>query len=251
VSEAPASPAAPAPPTTPPARAPHHAWHLPGSARWASVIGALAALVLVVAPFLPWVAVEKGEAERLGRALVDAARADAGSPGALGFRELGHKLERDHVLTGLDLVQWSREARSRLADPRSEAAADERTRARITRGWNVVPWVVLGHAGLALLLACYILWHRFARFRPSLQVLAGTVAGMALLLAGSLSWLWRPLEGLVSPGPGHLALLVGGAGLLVALVGTVRVIHLLGVLLATLLTLVALIALGWAYLGGA
>jgi hypothetical protein len=228
----------------------HHAWHLPGHARWASVIGALAALVVVAAPFLEWMHVRPAEADRFGRALAEAARAEPPGAGSAGFHALGRKLERAHALTGLDLVQWSREARARLGDPRSADASDERTRERIVRIWTVVAAIVLGLTGLAALLACYILWHRFARFRPSLQVVAGVTAGLALGVAGALSFLWRPFQGLITPGPGHLALLVGGAGLLVALVGTVRVMHLLGVLLATGLTLAALIALAWVYAGG-
>lgn len=228
----------------------HHAWHLPGHARWASVIGALAALVVVAAPFLEWMHLRPAEADRFGRALAEAARAEPPGAGSAGFHALGRKLERVHALTGLDLVQWSREARSRLTDPRSADAADERTRERLVRIWTVVALTVLGLAGLALLLACYILWHRFARFRPSLQVVAGVTAGLSLGLAGGLSFLWRPFQGLITPGLGHLALLVGGAGLLVALVGTVRVMHLLGVLLATGLTLAALITLAWIYAGG-
>jgi hypothetical protein len=194
--------------------------------------------------------VRPSEADRFGRALAEAARAEPPGAGSAGFHQLGRRLERAHALTGLDLVQWSREARARLNDPRSADAADERTRARLVRVWTVVAVSVLGLCGLALLLACYILWHRFARFRPSLQVVAGVVAGLSLGLAGALSFLWRPFEGLITPGPGHLALLVGGAALLVALVGTVRVVHLLGVLLATGLTLAALVALAWVYVGG-
>lgn len=227
-----------------------HAWRVPGSARWASTLGALGALLLLVAPFLPWLTIEPSEAERFGLALAEAAAKEPAGAGSEGFAALGRSLAERHELTGLDLVQWSREARARLSAERSASAAAPDERARLLRGWTVVALVVLGMGGLALLLAAYLLWHRLARFRPPVQVLAGALAGVSLALAGGLTWLLRSFGATASVGSGHTALLVGGAASLVALVGTVRVIHLLGVLLVTALTLLALGALAWAYVAG-
>lgn len=227
-----------------------HAWRVPGSARWASTLGALGALLLVAAPLLPWLTIEPSEAERFGRALAEAAAQEPAGAGTEGFAALGRRLAERHELTGLDLVEWSRGARARLEAERSASAATPEARARLVRGWTVVAVVILSLGGLSLLLAVYLLWHRLARFRPPVQVLAGALAGPALALAVGLTWVLRSFGETASVGSGQTALLAGGAALLVALVGTVRVIHLLGVLLATALTLLALGALTWAYVAG-
>lgn len=235
-------PARPAPSTLP-------AGHLPGSARWGSVLGCLSALLLLAAPFLPWVRVQPAEAEAFGRAVVQAAADEGPGAGNEGFAQLGARLAREHQLTGLDLVQWSREARARLADPRSEAAGTARERELRSRAWDLLAGLVLGMAAGALLLACYLLWHRFARFRPPLQVLGGLLSMAGLGCAMGVIFAWRLFDDLLQPGPGHALLLLGGVGLLVSLIGTVRVLHLPFVFLGLLVSAAALALLGWVYVG--
>lgn len=228
---------------------PTPAGHLPGSARWGSVLGCVSALLLLAAPFLPWVRVEPAEAEAFGRAVVQAAADEGPGAGNEGFAQLGGRLAREHQLTGLDLVQWSREARARLADARSEAAGTARERALRSRAWDLLAGLVLGMGAGALLLACYLLWHRFARWRPPLQVLGGLLSMAGLGCAMGVIFAWRLFDTLLKPGPGHALLMVGGVGMLAALVGTVRVLHLPLVFLGLLVSAAALGFLGWVYVG--
>jgi hypothetical protein len=250
--DAAAPPAAPGPATLPaPAAgarplAPHL---LPWSARWGAVLGCLSALLLVAAPFLPWVRVRDVEATAFGKAVAEAAAEEGPGAGNEGLAQLGQRLASAHELTGLDLVQWSREARARLADARSEAAASTRERDLRARAWALLTGLVLGMGAGALLLACYLVWHRFARFRPPLQVLAGLLSMAGLGCAMGVIFAWRLFEGLLQPGPGHLLLLLGGVGLLVSLIATVRVLHLPLVFLSLLVCAAAIALLGWVYLG--
>lgn len=240
--------AAPSPPQGP-ARPGLPAGQLGLHARWGAVVGCVAALLVVAAPFLPWVRVRAADAQAFGRAVVEAVAEEGPGAGNEGFRQLGERLAGAHELTGLDLVQWARQARARLSDARSEAAGSPRERELRARTWTLVVALVLGMGASALLLACYLLWHRFARFRPPLQVLAGLVSMAALGCAMGGIFAWRLFDDLLQPGPGHLLLVLGGLGLLVALIGTVRVLHLPLVFLGLLASAAALALLGWVYMG--
>lgn len=232
-----------------PAPVPPRSGQLGKEARWGAVLGCVAALLLVAAPFLPWVRVQEADARAFGQALSEAVAEEGPGAGNEGFRQLGERLSTRHVLTGLDLVQWAREARTRLSDARSEASGSPRERELRARAWNLLAGLVLGMVALGLLLASYLLWHRFTRFRPPLQVLAGLLSMAALGCASGVLFAWRLFPHLLQPGPGHLLLALGGLGLLVALIGTVRVLHLPLVFIGLLVSALAVALLGWVYMG--
>jgi hypothetical protein len=194
--------------------------------------------------------VEAGEAERFGRELAIASRAEAQDGGTPGLADLGDRLATRHVLSGMDLVHLAREARARLADERlTGAAASPRARARLARFWLLVPMLVLGVAGCGALLAATLAAHRLRRYRAPLQVLTGMVSVLAGALAGGWAWLLRPLSNVAGLGAGHDVLLCAGALTLAALVGALRWASVATILLTLLLTLAALAALAWVWLG--
>lgn len=218
-------------------------------ARLGVAAGWACALLLVAAPFLPWVRVRASEAETFGAAVARAAAEEGPGGGNEGFRELGQRLAAEHELTGLDLVQWSREARARLAHERSEGAGTPREREVRSRAWSLLGGLVLGMMGAALLLACYLAWHRFARLRPPMQVVAGLLSIVGVGFALGVTFASRLFPELVAPALGHALLVAGGGGLLLVLVVTVRVRHLLFVFTSLLLSVAALALLGWVYVG--
>lgn len=218
--------------------------------RWAALLAVIGGGLVAAAPFLPWVRIEAGEAERFGRELAVAARAEAQGGATPGLADLGDRLAERHVLTGMDLVQWSRQARERLADVnRTGAAASPRERERLARFWLMVPVLVLGLAATGAVLAATLLAHLLKRYRTPLQVLTGVVSVLAGALAGGWAWLLRPLSNVATLEGGHGALLWGGALTLAAVVGALRWASVAMMLFTLLVTLLALAALGWVWLG--
>lgn len=210
--------------------------------RWVAALALLAALVLVVSPFLDWIEIAPAEAVRHGEALRAAARAEGGGARGATWEELGSRVAGRHALSGLDLVAWSRAARGRLEDPAAESAGDA---GPLLRGWRALSALLLGMAGAALLVAVYLGVHRLRRFRSPLLVLAGTTGVVALAFAGGVDWLCRPVAEALHAGPGQRALLAGGAGLLGALVASLTARSALRVLGGTAVTVGGLVGLTW------
>jgi hypothetical protein len=213
---------------------------------WVAALGLAAALLLGTAPFLDWLDIDPAQAKRLGEALRAKAQAEGPEGRAAAWEEIGGRLAERRALTGLDLVTWSRAARERIA-LRSETAADKDVHAEVARGWSALAATILGGGAAALLLVGYLAFHRLARYRIPMRILAGLVGGVALVLAAGLDWFCGAMEGAVRCGDGQLALLLGGAGLLGSVVASLTLRSVLGVLTGIAVTLGALTALVWAW----
>lgn len=208
--------------------------------RWVAVLGFLSALALSVSPFLPWVLVERAQAERVGAAVAEQARAEPAEPGSDAFLELGERVAERGELTGLDLAQWSRAARARQAERIAATGAEGGTASRIRRGFLLLSGTVLGVAAAGAVVAGYLLAHRFARWRAPTLVLAGLAGLTAVTLAAALAWVARSVQPALSTGSGRTALVAGGVGLLATVLGSLTWENLLRVLGGLLLAALAL-----------
>ena len=213
---------------------------------WVAALGLAASLALVASPFLDWLVIEPAQAERLGSAIRREAEAEGPGGRAAAWEQIGARLVERHALTGLDFVSWSRAARERIAQ-RDEEAAVKGAHGSVSRFWSALATTILGVGGAALLLVGYLAFHRLARYRIPLRILSGVAGGVALLLAAALDWFCGAMVGAVTCGNGQTALLVGGAGLLGAVVASFTLRSVLGVLTGIAVTLGAIAALLWAW----
>jgi hypothetical protein len=220
--------------------------------RWVAGLGLAAALTLVASPFLDWLEVAPFKAARLGGAFQEQVKAEGPGTRATAWAQIGARLVEREALTGLDLVAWSRAARERIA-VRDAQAGDPDAHAEVARGWTALAVAILGSAGAALVLTTYLAFHRLARYRIPMRILAGVAGLVALVLAAGLDWLCRPILDSVRCGPGQMALLLGGAGLLGSVVASLTLRSVLGVLVGIAVTAGALGALAalWVAHGGA
>lgn len=244
-------PREPAPPPAPPApddgdaagpegRAPARPADPP---RLIALLGLLAALLVAATPFAAWLRVSPAAAERVGAAVAAAATEARGVPGSDLLGDLAARLAAEAELTGLDLVQWARGARARLA-----ADAPSVRTERLVRSWGLAAGLVLGTALAGAVLALYLGAHALGRWRAPLQVLGLCTGVLAAGVAGLLETLAALAPGTLQPGPGQRLLLVGGLGLLGAVAGALAARSALRVLGGALLVLLSLVGLAWAWI---
>ena len=226
--------------------------HAPRGAaeRAAPLLACVAALALAVSPALVWFRVRPDEAARVGKAL-EQARLTSGS-GAEGrhWEALAARLSESGGLTGIDLVEWSRQARQQLQSGGDAGGGEEPTAAagRVSRAWALLGWAILGGAGLALLLMAYLVAHGLRRWRSPMLILGGVAGLVALAEALASNWLRSPVQDIVSAGAGYTLQLVGGGGLLVGCAVRVPAGAFVRVTLGVVLCSAALGVLGWAWI---
>lgn len=212
--------------------------------------GLLSALALLATPFLPWIVVEPGAAARVGQAMIERARAERQRAGSDAFERLGQRLVERGSLTGLDVVQWSRGARERLASSDPLTAQPSSSEGAVRRQWTLLVVLLAGLTAGALVVVCYLAAHALARWRSSTLILAGLVGLAALGAAAALTWVERSGEGVVTAGSARWALTAGALGLLSAVLGSLTWHNVARVVGGLLLTALSLAGLAWAYLEG-
>jgi len=232
--EEPTKKSEPAPGADPAAAADIPPRRRPGRVRLTSVAGTGAALLLGLCFFLEWVRVDPALGSRF-RTGIDEAIAERAAEVGEGaqpadetlsaveedFRTLAETLAEEGALTGMDLIYWVRTAGSfgRSIDSEQARAQD----AKIQRALAVARVLLYALLSVAFLLAAYFLFHRFRRVTAPILILCVLIGATAVVLAGGLNYahllvqdaLGADAEG-VSAGPGLIALLVGGAGLVLA-----------------------------------
>lgn len=209
--------------TATPAPAPRHR----GRVRVTSLAGTCAALLLGLCFFLDWVRVDPalGTHFLAGIEKAIAQKVDEGGEKTVvdeHFLTIGHTLEDQGALTGMDIIFWVRSAGAFGQGIESPVARAEDAR---TQRILVIARILLYSLLLvAFLLAAYFLFHRFRRVTAPILILCILVGATAVVLAGGLHYAYElvqdalggPAHG-VSPGPGANVLLAGGA--LLALAG--------------------------------
>jgi hypothetical protein len=217
-----AQPPASSPPETPPERPPETRPVRHGRRRLTSVVGTLAALLLGLCFFLPWIQVDPRLGEPFLRG-IDESVAGLQEPGPVeqDFQQLAASLKEQGALTGMDLIYWVRTAGA-FGD-RIESAQERAADAPTQRVLVIARLLLNTLLFVALLLAAYFVFHGFRRVTAPILILCVLVGATAVVLAGGLHYahhlvqdaLGSAADG-VANGPGSKVLLLGGAGLVLA-----------------------------------
>jgi len=188
-----------------------------GRVRVTSCAGTCAALLLGLCFFLDWVRVDPALGTRFLDG-VEKAIAEKGekTPVDEHFLTIGHTLENQGALTGMDIIFWVRSAGAfgETIESARARAEDQHTQRILVIARLLLYALLL----VAFLLAAYFLFHRFRRATAPILILCILVGATAVVLAGGLHYAYGLVQDAiggsaqgVSPGPGAKVLLAGGA----------------------------------------